>query len=239
MHLSEAVIEQHLHGELSADGRMQTERHLADCDACRERLGAAQRADDLVSGVLAHLDRPLPPMHIREVTAAAQRRTPWMRLAASIALLVGLVGLSYALPGSPVRTWLDRTLNRGSSRAAATAVQVAPTRETMPAGIAVPAQTRFQIDFVDRQRSGSMHIRLVEDPFVTVRTSDAQVRFTAQTDRLIVSNAGSAADFEIAIPANLASASVRIAGRTIFSKTGDRIVPATVGAAGNYTFPLQ
>ena len=94
-HVDEGTLHAYLDGELPSTERAALEAHLAQCEACRARLGEErallERASVLL-GAARPLERPAPPF---EQLRRAPRRSPWrvrttFAWAASIALAVGL-----------------------------------------------------------------------------------------------------------------------------------------------------
>jgi anti-sigma factor RsiW len=120
-HLSEAILNMYLDGELSAGERERVEAHLAACEVCQAEVTALQRlfatleelelapalAPDLAPGVLAHihprrrlleLRRPSPhPLWLvpalQSVAALALLAWGWTRLAGYLALAVDFLSL--------------------------------------------------------------------------------------------------------------------------------------------------
>ena len=93
-HVDEGMLHAYLDGELPAGERTALETHLAQCEACRARLGEeralVERASALL-GAARPLERPLPPFD--EIRRQPQR-SPWrvrtsFAWAASIVLALG------------------------------------------------------------------------------------------------------------------------------------------------------
>lgn len=125
MHLSEGRLLEHLDGALGAEGSADVEAHLASCAACRGALVALRVRSASLGRLLETIDVEPPAERVRNAVAEARRRHAsrrprpsggggswWSRRsrlaqAALLLLLLGVVGgLSAALPGSPVRSWL-------------------------------------------------------------------------------------------------------------------------------------
>lgn len=67
---------------------------------------------------------------------------------------------------------------------------------------------------------------LVAGPEVAVRGPVGAATFTSDVDRLVIDNRGSAASFEIAIPATAPRVEIRVGADRIFLKDGARVTTA-------------
>lgn len=124
MHLSESRLLAHLDGELPPEESAELEEHLSSCAPCRRSLVTLQARTEAVARLLGSIDVEAPTERVREAVERA-RTTPmrrrgsggsdsswWSRRsrlaqAALLLLVLGAVGgLSAALPGSPLRSWL-------------------------------------------------------------------------------------------------------------------------------------
>ena len=137
-HPSEARLVAYVDGELDPEVRASVSDHLAACDACARSLFELRRASSLFSDAAAALEPPpsdATPAETRRRAAEAEpperqgtaggadapddagtgSRFSWSRwstatrVAASIAVLLGAAA---ALPGSPVRSWIDRSVQQ-------------------------------------------------------------------------------------------------------------------------------
>ncbi|MGH7477911.1 MAG: hypothetical protein ACRELD_16745, partial [Longimicrobiales bacterium] len=71
-----------------------------------------EREEAGIEALLRTLDHEPPRIMAEDVIARARRaRTDWGRIAAALVVALGLAGMAYALPGSPVRGWVDAVLN--------------------------------------------------------------------------------------------------------------------------------
>lgn len=94
-HVDEGTLHAYLDGELPSTERGTVEAHIAQCEACRARLGEERALRERASALLGAarpLERPTPPF---EQLRRAPRRSPWrvrtsFAWAASIALALGL-----------------------------------------------------------------------------------------------------------------------------------------------------
>ena len=230
MHPDEGRLEALLDGELEPLVVAEVNAHLDACAECRDLL-AALRADGLLANsAFASLDHAGPAIPIDTVIrrARAQRSTRALRWAAALGVLMLGAGSLYAIPGSPVRQWIDRLLGHRS----------APSGRTEPAaaGIAVAPGERFRIAF-DKFPAGSVTIRLTESTTVDARrtTGAGTARFSAEIDGVRIVTDTSPADFAIAIPRSAPWVEVLAGDRRIFLKDGSRIVTSVAADAhGDY-----
>lgn len=203
--------------------------------------------DDDVGDLLRHLDHPLPPLRATDVMKrVSSRRWATVGRAAAVMLVVGLGGVAWAAPGSPVprlMTRLTSWISRVSRDPMAPTVSPTPVAAT-PAhkasfGVAVAPGRRLLIGFGTTQRDGGARVTLEDVAEVSVRALAGGAAFTSTDDELRIDNRGSTAAFEIVIPHAAAHVEIRVAGRRVFLKEGDRIVaPHAVLTGTVYQIPL-
>ncbi|HEY8195659.1 MAG TPA: zf-HC2 domain-containing protein [Gemmatimonadales bacterium] len=242
MHLDEERLQRLLHDELSAAARRDAHEHLAQCDACRERLVVAGRDEGEIFALLRRVDHPLPPVQAEGLVARARGfGLVWGRWAAGILLVLGVAGAAYAVPGSPVRQWIRAAAAwiAPEDRASPTPRQAeAPTARA--AGIAaVPGRT-YAIAFQSAQPGGQVRVSLTEGREVTVRAPAGAARFTSAEDRLLIDNQGPGATFDIEIPRTAPWVEIRLVGKRIFLKQGERVAAAqSADEKGKYVIGLD
>jgi hypothetical protein len=135
-----------------------------------------EREDLELDGLLRSLDHELPTITADDVMARARRsRLAPLRLAAGIVVAVAVAGVAYALPGSPIRDWVDAAFDRTG--------QTGDERRPRPAGdsgaglVLDPADTLS----VTIAPGSSGHIRIVttEDAELIARMVSGEARFTS------------------------------------------------------------
>lgn len=216
IHLDDERLQRLLHGELDAVAAAAARAHLAGCTACSARLGEAEREERAVFDLLDQLDRTAPAVSVAHVIArgaSGARWARWGRRAAVIALALAVAGTAYALPGSPLRAWVDRLVGR--------APQHSPVGGG-PAGVAVTPGARFTIVFTAPQDRGVVTVSLVDGGEVVARRLGGSASFTSDEDRLTISNVGAQADYEVDLPRGAPWIEVRVAERQLLVKDGDR-----------------
>jgi hypothetical protein len=242
MHLDEEQLERLLHGELSAGASRDAGDHLAACNECRERLVVAERDEGEIFALLRQVDHPLPAVHPEAVAARARGvGLVWGRWAAGILLVLGAAGAAYAVPGSPIRQWIRSAavwISRGDR--VSPAPRQAETRPALAGGIAAVPGRNYVIAFRSPEPGGQARVSLTDGAEVTVRAPSGAARFTSAADRLLIDNQGSGATFEIQIPRSAQRVEIRIAGKRIFLKQGERVAaPHSADLEGKYVIGLS
>jgi hypothetical protein len=239
MHLDDERIQRLIAGEIWSESALRG--HLAACPDCQEAVARAEQERREVETALEALDHPVPRVDMRRIVAGGESRSSsGFRWAAAILLTLGIAGVAYAAPGSPVRRWVDAAIEWfiGTEKPAPTA-EPAPYEEAL-AGIAVVPGADLIIEFTHPQAVGEASISLVDSADVVVRALSGVATFTSDVNRLIVANPGSSANFEILIPHTAHRVEVLVAGRRVFLKEDGRITSATsADAAGNYQIPFS
>ena len=229
MHLDEGALQALIDGELDAAAVTAVRQHLDACGDCRTRFEELRQDEELLRRVLPALDQPRNAISAGQLMSRArtERRLYRLRWAAVIAFLVIGAGALYAVPGSPLRRWIDRLAGR---RAAVEA----------PAGVALPPGARFHITFAATPASaGRVTIRLTDDSIIDARSLNAPARFVAEIDGLRIEPLGPGTEFAIGIPRAAPWVDVVAGGRRILLKDAARIVTdAAPDSLGRYVLTL-
>jgi hypothetical protein len=241
VHPDEEQLQRLLHGELSPGTERGLRDHLAECAECRDRLVAAKRDESEIFALLRQVDHPLPRVSAEAVAARALGgRVEWARWAAGILLLLGMAGAAYALPGSPVRSWVRSLVLWVSSSKQQPA---APSQPQLPAeraaGIAALPGPSFVIVFESPEPGGQARVSLTSGEQVTVRAPLGAANFTSAADRLVIDNQGIGATYDIEIPRAAPRVEIRVAGTRIFLKDSSRVVSDAVEERGSYALSLD
>jgi anti-sigma factor RsiW len=231
MHVEEGLLQALLDGEVDAAAAAQVRRHLDGCAQCRSQLEALRAEAEWLEGVLRSIDHPAPRIPVKAVAMRARHSRRTLRWAAVAALFLLAAGTAYALPGSPVRRWIDQLVgSRGGT-----------TAEPLPdvAGVAVLPGQHFSIMFTAPHSPGLVTITLTDDSTIDARRHGGAATFTAEIDGLRIATGGTATDFEIAIPRQAPWVEVLVGGRRMFLKDGPRIrTEARRDAEGRYIISL-
>ncbi|MYC87666.1 MAG: hypothetical protein F4X22_05430 [Gemmatimonadales bacterium] len=225
-HVDDGALLALLDGELTTAERRSVQARVAGCPECAARLDEMRFATRRATAALDLLSVPESrreiPAALREaarkapVSLAGARARRWARLsrrsaavAAGITLLVAAG--AYAVPGSPVRGWVD-------SGVGAVAAWIAG--DSQVAGDAGPS--RVSVD----PRDGAVRIMVVGGHEgtglrLTVELSDDEKATVAARDASfhvepgVIEVAGAADEIRVTLPRNAAAGSVVIDGREV------------------------
>lgn len=263
-HPTEGELRAFLDGEIPEGKTVRIREHLADCSRCRtvrdelvgneslvrEALDRVVGEPDVVHARRAVEERLAEPGRDDGPTRGRGWRRPDLFRAAALAVLL-LGGVSAALPGSPVNTWLLRTLDRGApvsagdagrqegpqsradgstgtpERADDVGIRVEPREGTIQVELTeVSPGTRVEIVLVDADRVGISAPRA--DGF---RSGSGVVGVTAPGELITIE-----------LPRWVTTAEVRSEGRVLLRKDGGSlefptIMPESEGGAFVLTIP--
>jgi hypothetical protein len=244
MHLDDERSQRLLHNELSPGEASAARAHLAECPACREQIQALEVEERQLLERLRLLDHPGSRVTAQGVMAAeSSHRTPWQRWAAVAVMAVGLAGVAYAIPGSPVRRWVARLMAPGtivepiSPKPPSQGAPQAPAESPSMGGIAVDPGARLIIAFQTADPGSRVLIQLVGSDEVMVRAPNGAANYTAGVGQVVVDNRPGPVEFLVEIPINAPRVEIRVAGNRIFLKDGARATPAISGT-GPFVLPL-
>ena len=190
-----------------------------------------------LEALLRSLDHDLQRVTAEDVIARARRpRARWGQMAAGIAALFAVGGVAYALPGSPVRPWVDAALERVTGGAPAPT----PARggATDPGGIALDPANPLEVLFTPPLR-GHVRITLTDGGELVARSAPGSARFTSEPHRLLVGMAAPDT-FELRIPTTARRVEVLAGERSLFRVEGGEVsTAARPGDDGAYVLPLD
>jgi hypothetical protein len=233
MHLDIETLERALHDELDPEPGEAVERHLASCPTCADRLTEARRDERRLFGLLEELDHEPPAINWGAVTRESRSGGSARSLiAASVAFLLVASGILFAIPGSPLRKFLESVL-------ADTETVASAPEDPAVSGIAVEPADPFDVRFVASQRTGRIRITLVSSKRLELKVVGDPVELESGVDRLLISNEGSGSSYELLVPRALGSIRVRVGESTVFDKQGERIrTPRTPDSTGAYVIEM-
>ncbi|MCY3600263.1 MAG: hypothetical protein OXN85_09885 [Gemmatimonadetes bacterium] len=218
-HVDDGALLALLDGELTTAERRSVEARVAACPESAARLDEMRFAMRRATAALDLLSVPESRIEMPAALREAARRAPaslasararrWARLSRrSVAVAAGITLLvaagAYAVPGSPVRGWVD-----GSIDVVATWIAGNP----QVAGDAGPS--RVSVD----PRDGAVRIMIVgghDGTRLTVELSDAETATVAARDASfhvepgVIEVAGAADEIRVTLPRNAATGSVII-----------------------------
>lgn len=268
-HPGEARLLAYLDGELPPDERAGISRHLVECRACAGTLDELRGASDGLSAALSRLEPPESQLTAGDVRRADGRavgagteetvvgegedrrertsgRTTALRIAASVAVLLGAAA---ALPGSPLRSWIGRSVQEvqallgGPETPEKEAVERPGPPRTEAAdrsGVAVgPAEGSVRIQLLRVPDGTTVRVRLVEGAQAGVwnaggeyRTASGRIQVVAPTsDQLLVEVPRSV--YDVRLEVNGETAAVKRDGEL------DVRVPGAVLRDGEFEFTTE
>jgi anti-sigma factor RsiW len=254
-HLDETAVERLISGELSPAEEAAARGHERRCAECSRRVTEAMGEKSEIFSLLERLDEGVAKVvDVESVVARARAlgipatrrsRSNWSRWAAGFLLAIGIAGAAYAIPGSPVRAWVDAVMDRivpgGADRPAGNAG--APVSGVVPpgvsaAGVSVEPGTALLIRFTAAGER-SVRISLTGGSDVVVRAPAGAASYDSGPDILTINPRGSAAMFEIAIPRTAPRVEVRVGDERIFLQERGQVTAASPpDSEGAYTLPL-
>ena len=225
MHVDEERVQRLLHGELGRADEAEVRAHLAGCEECSRRLAAMTRDEERVGSLLRALDRPTPRVDVGAIARLANARRPRIpRWAAGIVLVLGLAGVAYALPGSPLPRLVDAVVEWAKGRRDPLSPGAGdPVPPPSAAGIAVSPGERFTILFQTPNARGEILVRLTPGSEVEIRAPRGAATFTAGENQLVVDGRGIPTTYEIDVPAAATRVEILAGKERVFLKEGPRV----------------
>ncbi len=249
MHLDTDQVQRLLHDELEPAGSAAVRQHLGVCADCRTRVEAAERDEREIMGLLHALDHAPPAITAQHVLARARGRhvSPVaMRWAAGLLLAFGVTSAAYAIPGSPLRAWIDavgsRLIGGGAKPRAPVALGTPVTEPAGPrptAGIAV-APGRDLILVFTSSVSAQVSVSIVDEGAeVAVLATPGAATFTADGERLLIAISGDAARVDVRIPRAAPRVEILVNGARRYLKEAARITtPGTDSPTEPYVISI-
>jgi hypothetical protein len=241
MHLDQEQLQRLLHRELTPSLDARAREHLTGCADCRDRVAAAERDEAAVHALLRLVDHAPPRVEAGTLAARAHSwGSGWGRWAAGILLLLGLAGVAYAAPGSPLRGWVRAAVERVMSRREQAPTALPPQNpDAALAGIAVTPGRQLLILFTAHGAGARARVSLTDSAEVVVRAPVGAATFYSDADRLVIDNKSVPTTFEIQIPRAAPRVEIRVGPDRIFLKDGPRIViQGSAEAEGPYVLSL-
>jgi hypothetical protein len=232
-HVDEGVLQALLDGEIGGRTREEAERHLLGCARCASQMEAAHEHSDLLTGALAVLDAPAPTSSayarvLRERSRRGGRGWGMRDLARAAILIIGFSTAAYAIPGSPVRGWVEELWGRLAGAPApesAPAVPAAPEAPPATMGISV-LPSEGHVDVVVREPATGLRIRArledVERAQVLAVGPAGDARFQTAPGRIEIVGPG-AGELTIILPRGADVARIAVDGRIYVYKEGQEL----------------
>jgi hypothetical protein len=245
MHLEAGEIQGALHGELPRDRAAALRHHLDTCTDCAAALAEAEREEAEVYGALMALDHPAPDVAASELFGGPERAVrpplvgaPWLRWAAAIVLGVGVAGVAYAAPGSPIRAWIAALVERAAPEPGP-ASPAEPAVAPAGGGIGVAPGDLLVIELTGVARGAAVRVLFADAEEVLAGGGSGQVTFTLAPGRLLVGRV-EADTIQLEIPRTAPRVEVRSDGRAVaVAERGALLVDnAALGGGGPFVLTL-
>lgn len=227
----DGVLQAYIDGELASPEERRVEQHLSTCPACEEQLAELRDAADVLARAVLLLDGPVAevPRPARSTADRAPRGSGWAALPRAAVLVLGFAAAAAAaIPGSPVRGWLESLLDEGpgvatrqAERPATVALDAASEPEPQ-AGVSVAPEGGAVHVNIDAARPGLVVVAVLSDggrAGVYATGAAASARFRTAPGRIDVSGAASGV-LQVEIPAGAGSATVDLGGSRYIQKEG-------------------
>lgn len=256
-HPDEGRLMAYLDGELSRDERANVSRHLVECDPCARSAEELRRSSEAFSEAVSALVPPAPDATAGDVRRRAgedggesavagrigedgSRRSAgsgWSvaaRVAASVAVLLGVAA---ALPGSPVRGLIDRSVERVQALLGGGGPEESRTVEAPPptapevedrSGVAVAAAGgSVEIALRDVPTSTTIRVRTVDGDRAGVWNADGE--YGTSPGRIEVTSPTSD-ELLVEVPRSVGSVRLSVNGRLALLARDGRLEVRVPGA---------
>ena len=242
-HIAEHELLEYLDRELSGDRRAEVEGHVEDCPACSAELEGLRAVSNRFAAALQTFD-VTPDYGVEAVLARRRGRGQGhmtLRALAKAAVLVFAVGgaAAAAIPGSPVRAWVEEAWSGAKSFLGLEVENPAPVavqpleRAAEAAGIAVPpVEGRVRIDI--RNAAPEAQVRVVVTAGTDAAVTAAGASYRTGAGWIEVLDAGPGI-IRVELPRDAASAIVSVDGEPKVVKDGAnlRLLTPAEEAAGS------
>jgi Putative zinc-finger len=237
-HLVEGTQQALLDGALPPAERTAAEAHLAGCGECAAAARELHALNERAGALLARGDVPAPVAQAQMSLRARrvrQGQRAWggearRALLRAAVLVLGIASVAAAaVPGSPVRAWLEDTVlpEKQPTLPPVGRAPVPPAREApAPAGVSIrPDAGAVRVVLTGASPRVQVTARLVDRDRASVLVRGQAMsgaRFRTTPGRIEVVNAGPG-EIEVEIPRQARSATVEVNGRVFVAKDGDSL----------------
>lgn len=211
MHPTDFDLLAEIHGEEVLAGADNIRLHVEGCLICFERRHALAREESEQRRLLRALDVSPPVIQVGLIRRRARVRRNRVRIAASIGTLITVASAAAAIPGSPVRHWLQR---RSAPAPAASGIPL-PKPDLPADGVQVSVTGSLVIMLGTPQHAGQIRIVRTGLAIATVRATGGDVGYRVGSGRINLDNRLPAERFDITIPRSLERFALLVGGRVL------------------------
>lgn len=175
-HLDEGRVQAFLDGELSTHERAAAAEHMLECASCRRLHDDLRRASALFSQALTDIDVPAPADRPVPGLAATARWGMASLARAAVLVLLLAAAASAAVPGSPVRSWVEQAIGLGAPAEEPAQEQVVEAPGPIADDKEPSADAAAPVALSVTPRAGRVQVELsaMEGTAIRVRSTTAQ-----------------------------------------------------------------
>jgi hypothetical protein len=239
-HMDPGRLQAWLDGELPPADETSVSNHLKGCPVCRDAVRDLEALGAAASGAISLLDPPSPDLEaalweVRRRRARARATSHRQRLgaAAVVVLLLG-AGAAVAMPGSPLRSWIEGVSEAEMAPAPSHGTETATTSAL---GVTVDLLNGSIVVIFHDVPEGMV---LELEPVAEGRTgvyAPAASRFRTAPGRVEVTVSGPGDVLRVRIPDNAREAEIRVHDRVVARVAEGNLVLA--GAASESVFDTR
>lgn len=252
MHLSDEVLLAFLDREVGADERSEIAGHVHRCEACATRFTALLAESGQVAEALTALDVDPPWTDIPEALAQAvtdaaggeaagssvrsiatapsvrrARRFSGRAMAVAASLVLFLAAGAWAIPGSPIRVWLEQSATAvaeffGSGTPETEVTEEQHTAGSGTSGIFVqPLNGQVRISVRGGGADTQVRILLIEADVASVRSTGPGGSYSVGPG--VIDVVAPSGEMVIELPSRLAEAEIEMNGSVVVRKRGSEL----------------
>lgn len=237
-HLTSEQLEQTLQAIEDRQPRPHTD-HLSRCAECCARLSEMEREARWIDDLLEALDEPLSRVEVESLIRRSPR--PRLRPVLAAAALAGIlaVGAAAAVPGFPLRRWLERTFPFVTPPPAGTpSTSRASGLFSSTTGVIIPAAQVGRIVFQSSQTEGTILVAGTPGDDVKVEALEPDVHFAVEPGTVVVENHGATGSYRVFLPDDVRDLEVRVADGIVYRRSGGRATAVVLEQDGAYVLPF-
>ena len=245
-HPAEQTLLAYLDRELPFDERSTVREHVQVCVECSRMLDELAAATRSFADAISALDVPAPAL-LAPIPAAAtitplrRRRASRRPLLAAALIIIFVAGAGAAIPGSPLREWLARSVELvtgGSSEEPSDpTMPVSGQRAGSPAAVSVqPLNGLVRIIITQPAPETTIRVRLLDGGTASVWSVEGRYRTAPGEIEVLGAGPG---EVVILLPRTVPSAEVELDGRLVATKEGSDfrlLIPAADSSDAEVSF---
>ncbi len=183
-----------------------------------------RREEEELAKLLRVLDHEPPGIDLAALERKARRGKPasgW--IAASVTLLIAAGALAYAIPGSPVRSWIEAAIGERQPEVGE------PEAPQNLSGVALVPEGPIDVVFADPGLYAQLHdypivIQRVASDTLTLRVVGWPAAIESDEGRLVVTGGGPTSRFEVLVPRFADRVRILFRGDPVWVQSGGTVV---------------